>query len=84
MKEEIILIDKATYTHKIDAYNISELVCNMSDGEIRTYYFYYNNPMPKPYVIEGNTWEYMTGVVQGMFRMGINECAQIKDRRLRI
>lgn len=73
MEEDKVVVKKARYTGKVDESNYSELICTMSDGEEKVFHFNFSNPMPKEYVIEGETWEFVRGVGMGMFRMAIRE-----------
>ena len=72
-------IVKANYTRRIDEHDYSELICTFEDGTKKTFHFCATNPMPKEYVIEGLTWEELTGVYIGMFRMAIGEYVKIKE-----
>lgn len=66
-------ITKARYTYQIDKYDQSSLILTFEDGTKRTAYFPATNPMPKEYVLEGHTWEEAIGIIEGMWRMAIDE-----------
>lgn len=61
------------YTGEIDEHDYSKLICKLSDGEEKDFYFCASNPMPKLYVIQGLTWDELRGLCIGMQRMAIDE-----------
>lgn len=79
MEESQNRIVKATYTHKVNKYNYSELICILADGEEKIFHFCADNPMPKEYAIQDLTWEQLQGVCIGMWRMAINEFIKINN-----
>lgn len=72
------VIKSAKYTHEVDEYGYSKLICILNNGEEKIFHFNSSNPMPKPYIVEGCTWDELKGICEGMFRMGIGEYLRIK------
>lgn len=68
-----IVVIEVKYTGEVDNTNFSKLICKMSNGEEKFIHYDIDNPMPKEYILEGQTWEFVRGFCMGMWRMAIDE-----------
>ena len=54
----------------------------MSDGEERVFHYPITNPIPKEYVVVGQTWEWLVGFMNGMWRECIGEHQKVDYERV--
>lgn len=70
-------IESVTYSNKVDSFDYSCFICHMSNGEDKVFHYCIKNPIPKEYVIKGQTWQWLIGFMNGMWRETIGEHKEI-------
>jgi len=64
----VSVITSVTYSNKKNKHDYSKFVCTMSDGATNDFNYHVSNPIPRGYAIEGQTWEWLLGFMNGMWR----------------
>lgn len=62
-----VIID-VVYSSIKDKYDYSYFTCIMSDGEAKRFHYHMSRDIPVKHVIEGQTWEWLIGFMNGMWR----------------
>ena len=72
------IVKNVIYSNEVDKNNYSKFSCVMDCGEEKIFHYSVGNPIPREYVLQGNTWEWVLGFMSGMWREAIGEHQKIE------